>query len=72
MNSNELSNVIHDCICEIITSQNDFITKNLASISTSSNVDEKALFNLFSSCVEISVNASIKTLIDLGYLDISP
>ncbi len=74
MTYNEVLDIISLSTNQILKSNQETISKKLAAVSTypsASDEFKKSLTDLFLSSVQLSVTASIKTLIELGYLHIS-
>lgn len=74
MNHGELSNIISSSTNKVLEENKEIIIQNLSAIACypkTSNEFKEALLGLFNSSVQFGAMASVKTLIDLGYLDVS-
>lgn len=74
MRESELSDLIAKSLEDIVTKNKQQIMPNISSlqksIRTGTDIDT-SLFNFYMSAVQTSVTVSMKTLSDLGFLEIS-
>lgn len=74
MSESELSDLIAKSLEDIATTNKHQIMKNISSLQKSIHTGtdmDTSLFDFYMSAVQIGVAVSMKTLSDLGFLDIS-
>ncbi|MCM1039816.1 MAG: hypothetical protein NC434_10880 [Ruminococcus sp.] len=74
MTYNELSDTISSSVDHIVNANKKSLTRNMAAITTYSKSNDEfkdAMLSLFMASVELGAMASIRTLAELGYLNIS-
>lgn len=74
MTDKEIADIVDSATKKILTGNKEIITKDLASLTVLPKTDDsfkKSLLSLFTSAVELGAMTSIRTLADLGYLNIS-
>ena len=74
MNYNEISDIISSSTMQILDNNKETFSKKFAILTTypkTSDEFKETLLDLFASSIELGAMASVKTLIELGYLEIS-
>lgn len=73
MTNKEIADIVDSAAKKILAENKEIITKDLASLTVLPITDDafkESLLSLFTSAVELGAMASIRTLSDLGYLNI--